>query len=91
MQKHNLLYFPSLFFFIFYFKNKNIENEMHECYAMQILETKRKKTKTKEQRTMVTKGKAMKHKDHVRKTQLDRVFCIQNLLDAPRALEFIFT
>ena len=62
---------------------------MHECYAMQILETKRKNTKN--QRTMVTKGKAMKHKDHVRKTQLDRVFCIQNLLDAPRALEFLFT
>ena len=62
---------------------------MHECHAMQILETKRKKTKN--QRTMVTKGKAMKHKDHVGKTQLDRVFCIQNLLDAPRALEFVFT
>ena len=31
---------------------------MHECYAMQILETK-----TKNQRTMVTKGKAMKRKD----------------------------
>ena len=62
---------------------------MHECYAMQILETERKNTKN--QRTMVTKGKAMKHKDHVRKTQLNRVFCIQNLLDAPRALEFLFT
>ena len=62
---------------------------MHECYAMQILETERKNTKN--QRTMVTKGKAMKHKDHVRKTQLDRVFFIQNLLDAPRALEFVFT
>ena len=62
---------------------------MHECYAMQILETERKNTKN--QRTMVTKGKTMKHKDHVRKTQLDRVFCIQNLLDAPRALEFLFT
>ena len=61
---------------------------MHECYAMQILETERKNTKN--QRTMVTKGKAMKHKDHVRKTQLDQVFCIQNLLDAPRALEFVF-
>ena len=36
-----------------------------------------------EQRTMVTKSRAMKHKDHVRKTQLGRVFCIQNLLDAP--------
>ena len=63
---------------------------MYECYAMQILETNRKK-KTKNQRTMITKGKVMKHKDHVRKTQLDRVFCIQNLLDAPRALEFVFT
>ena len=62
---------------------------MHECYAMQILETERKNTKNL--RAMVTKGKAMKHKDHVRKTQLDRVFCIQNLLDAPRALEFVFT
>ena len=64
---------------------------MHECYAMQILETKGKNTKTKEQRIMVTKGKTMKHKDHVKNTQLDRVFCIQNLLDAPRALEFVFT
>ena len=64
---------------------------MHECYAMQLLETKGKTQKTKEQRTMIAKGNAMKHKDHVRKTQLDRVFCIQNLLDAPRALEFVFT
>ena len=63
---------------------------MHECNAMQILETKKKK-KNKNQRTMVTKRIAMKHKDHVRKTQLDRVFCIQNFLDAPRALEFVFT
>ena len=31
---------------------------------------KRKKKKHKNQRTMVTKDKAMKHKDHVRKTQL---------------------
>ena len=60
---------------------------MHECYAMQILVKK----ENKKQRIMVTKGKAIKHKDHVRKTQLDRVFCIQNLLDAPQALEFVFT
>ena len=33
---------------------------MHECNAMQIIETKEKKNKN--QRTMVTKGKAMKHK-----------------------------
>ena len=50
----------------------------------------KKKKKTKNQKTMVRKGKVMKHKDHVRKTQLDRVLCIQNLLDAPRALEFVF-
>ena len=60
---------------------------MHECYAMQILEIKRKH----KNQTMVTKGRAMKYKDHVRKTQLVRVFCIQNILDAPRALEFLFT
>ena len=44
---------------------------MHECYAMQILVTKTKqnkkqKNKTK-QRTMITKGKAKKHK--VQKSQ----------------------
>ena len=42
---------------------------MHECNAMHILETKKKKNK--KQKTMVTKSRALKHKDHVRKTQLD--------------------
>ena len=60
---------------------------MHECYAMQILEKKKKPN----QRTMVTKRIAMKHNDHVKKTQFDWAFCIQNFLDAPRALEFLFT
>ena len=32
---------------------------MHECYAMQILENKKQN-----QRTKVTKGRAIKHKDH---------------------------
>ena len=41
---------------------------MNECYAMQILEKQRKQ---KQQRRMVTKRRVMKHKDHVRKTQLD--------------------
>ena len=41
---------------------------MHECYTMQVLETKRKQKPTK---TNVTKSRAMKYKDHVRKTQLD--------------------
>ena len=40
---------------------------MHECYAMQILKT----NKTKQQRRMVTKSREMKHKDRVKKTQLD--------------------
>ena len=60
---------------------------MHECYAMQILETK----KTKNQKTMVAKSIAMKHQDHVRRTQLDWAFCIQSFLDAPQALELLFT
>ena len=39
---------------------------MHECNAMQILETK----KTQKPKNNGHKGKAMKHIDHVRKTQL---------------------
>ena len=61
---------------------------MHECYAMQILVKQRKQKK--QQRAKVTKSKAMKHKDHVIKTQLDRAFCIQNFLDANLALELFF-
>ena len=61
--------------------------------CMNVMQCKSEKTKQKNQnqRTMVTKGRTMKHKDHVKKTQLVRVFCIQNLLDAPSALEFLFT
>ena len=58
---------------------------------MQILEKKKKKQrKQKQQRGMVTKNREMKHKDQVRKTQLDRAFCIQNFLDAIFALELLF-
>ena len=49
---------------------------------------KEKKKKTKEQWSQRV---AIKHKDHVRKTQLDWAFCIQNFLDALRALEFLIT
>ena len=59
--------------------------------CMNVMLCKSWKQKKENQRTMVTKDRVMKHKDHVRKTQLGRVFCIQNLLDAPRALEFLFT
>ena len=38
---------------------------------------------------MVTKSIEMNHKDHVRKTQLDWVFCVQNFLDATLALELL--
>ena len=60
---------------------------MYECYAMQILEKKREQ---KQQWRMVTKSKAMKHKNHVRKTQLDWAFYIKNFLDATLALELFF-
>ena len=60
---------------------------MNECYAMQILE-ENKESKTT--RGMVTKNREIKHKDHVRKTQLDQSFCIQNLLDATIVLELLF-
>ena len=39
---------------------------------------------------MVTNNREKNHKDHVRKTQLDRDFCIQNFLDATLALELLF-
>ena len=39
---------------------------MHECNAMQSLEKK----KTHKPKNNGHKGKAMKHKDHVKKTQL---------------------
>ena len=61
---------------------------MHECYAMQILEKQREQ---REQRKMVTKSRAMKYKDYVRKSQLDRVFYIKNFLDTILALELLFT
>ena len=50
----------------------------------------KKKRKQKQQRRMVIKNREMKHKDHVRKTQLVRAFCIQNFLDATLALELLF-
>ena len=43
---------------------------MHECNAMQLLETKREKHKNQRTKNNGHKGKTMKHKDHVRKTQL---------------------
>ena len=43
---------------------------MHECNAMQHLETQKKKTKNQRTKNNGHKGKTMKHKDHVKKTQL---------------------
>ena len=43
---------------------------MHECNAMQLLETKEKHT-NKGTKNNGHQGKAMKHKDHVRKIQLN--------------------
>ena len=39
---------------------------------------------------MVTKTREMKHKDHVRKTKLNRAFGIQNFFYATFALELLF-
>ena len=50
-------FLPFFYIYIYIEYNKNTWNEMHECNAMQLLETKKKNTKTKEQRTMVTKEK----------------------------------
>ena len=43
---------------------------MHECNAMQLLETSEKKHKNQRTKNNGYKGKTMKHKDYVRKTQL---------------------
>ena len=67
-------------------KQKQKQKKQKQNKTKTKTKTKKKQTKQKtkqNQGTMITKGRAMKHKDHVRKTQLVRVFCIQNLLDVP--------
>ena len=61
---------------------------MHECNAMQLLETKEKNTKTKEQWSQRKSNEAQgpSQKDSVSLSLLH-----PNLVDAPRALEFVFT
>ena len=43
---------------------------MHECNAMQLLETKREEHKNKETKNNGHKGKAMKHKDQEKQDRL---------------------
>ena len=59
--KHNLL--P--FYFLFFLFEKNKKQPRMKCNANP------RNKETKNQRTMVTKSRAMKHKDHVKKTQFD--------------------
>ena len=66
---------------------KTTYHEMHEWNAMQILKTKGNQNSKS---GIVTKNIEMKHKDHVRNTQLDWAFCIQNLLYATLAFELLF-
>ena len=80
------LFLPLFFIYIFRIKTPRMK-----CMNVMQCKSQKQKEKHKNQRPMVTNGKTMKHKDHVKKTQLDRVFCIQNLLDAPRVFEFVFT
>ena len=42
-------------------------NEMHECNAMQLLETREKKHKNQRTKNNGHKEKTMKYKDHVKK------------------------
>ena len=43
---------------------------MHECNAMQLLETKEKKHKNQRTKNNGHKGKTMKHKDHKKPSQI---------------------
>ena len=51
---------------------------------------KNKESKNNKEEWYIIKNTVMKHKDHVRKTQLDRTFCIQNFINATFALELLF-
>ena len=75
VQKHNLLSFPSSFFFSFFIIIIKIKYLEWNAWMLCNENPRNKKEKHKNQRTMVTKGKTMKHNNHIRKTQLDRVFC----------------
>ena len=62
---------------------------MHECNAMKILETKEKKnTKTKEQ---WSQGKSNEAQRPCQKDSVSLSLLHPKFLDAPRALEFVFT
>ena len=61
---------------------------MHECNAMQILETKKKNTKTKEQ---WSQRKSNEAQGSCQKDSVSLSLLHPNFLDAPRALEFVFT
>ena len=59
---------------------------MHECYAMQILENKKKQTP----KNNGHKENSNEGQEPCQKENSNQVFCIQNLLDVLRALEFEF-
>ena len=61
---------------------------MHECNVMQILETKKKNIKTKEQ---WSQRKSNEAQGPCQKDSVSLSLCIQNFLDAPRALESVLT
>ena len=99
MQNTFCFPFPYLFIYYYYFylKKKNQkQNKSHLTWNAWMIcnanpkKKKKKQRKQKQQRGMVTKNRTMKHKDYVKKTQLNRVFCIQNFLDATLVLELLF-
>ena len=60
---------------------------MHECNAMQILKTKKKNTKTKEQWSQKKNNEVQ---GPCQKDSISLSLLHPNFLDAPRALEFVF-
>ena len=61
-----------LFIYLFIFINKNTQNEMHECYAIQLLETKGKtqKPKNKGHKGKNNEAQITSQKDSIRSSLL---------------------
>ena len=64
---------------------------MHECNAMQLLETRRKNTKNQKAKNKGHKGKSNEAQGPCQKDLVSLSLLHPKLLDAPQALEFVFT
>ena len=62
---------------------------MHECNALQILETKKRNTKKPRIKEQWSQRKRNEAQGPCQKDSVSLSLCIQNFLDAPRALESV--